>query len=308
MPKKRTAAPTTPPATPVEPSWNLVFKQLQEDQVKFYLSTQLEPMASIPSDGFRTEWPVDGQRFQDLLISMFYERTGEILKSIERDFMMAQFREECRKGARQLTEEEATETDQDIIVQAVLFLINSSIKPRASGDTAGSVDMPVQPAFDDRTVVLLQKLRSFQRDGSIPCYQEIPIFTNIFSRKLTRLVPVLRGYGVQVDLSHAEDGSRCKLTRLDTFKFEPNAGQVQPSADGKKTESSGQSSDVKAITGSKIQHTDGTDGETRFEEPDAKSLLSHPQTNGTATKATSSATVSGTENPVASTAKKAGGQ
>jgi hypothetical protein len=304
--KTKTANETT--ITPVEPSWNLIFKQLQEDQVKFYLSTQLEPMASIPSDGFRTEWPVDGQRFQDLLISMFYEITGEILKSIERDFMMAQFREECRKGARHLTEQEAAETDQDIIVQAVLFLINSSIKSRASGDTAGSVDTPVQPAFDDRTVVLLQKLRSFQRDGSIPCYQEIPLFTNIFSRKLTRLVPVLRGYGVQVDLSHAEDGSRCKLTRLAAFKFEPNAVLMLPGADGKRVESSGQSSVVKPFTGSQIQHTDGTDGETRFEEPDAKSLLSNPQTNGPTTKATSHATVSGTENPVASTAKKAGGK
>lgn len=241
---------------PRESRWTDIYTQLQEDKVEFFLNTHLEPTVLIPSDGFQTEWPVDSQRFQDLLVSVFYEiSNGGILKSNERDFLLAQIREECRKGGRRLTEPEAVETDEDVIVQAILLLANSMPKNATA------------PVFNDRTVVLLQRFQGFQRDGSIPCFQEIPIFTNIFSRRLTRLVPVLLGYGVQIDLSHAEDGSRCKLTRLETFKFEPSARQVQPVADGWKSESSDQSSGTTSKPGKDLPPADDADGDFRSDPP-----------------------------------------
>ena len=241
---------------PREARWPDIYTQLQEDKVEFFVNTHLEPTVLIPSDGFQTEWPVDSQRFQDLLVSVFYEiSNGGILKSNERDFLLAQIREECRKGGRRLTEPEAVETDEDVIVQAILLLANSMSKNATA------------PVFNDRTVVLLQRLQGFQRDGTIPCFQEIPIFTNIFSRRLTRLIPVLLGYGVQIDLSHAEDGSRCKLTRLETFKFEPSAGKVQPSADGWKSESSDQSSGTTSMPGKDLAPADDTDGDFRSDPP-----------------------------------------
>ena len=98
-----------------EASWTRIFTQLQEDKVEFFLNTHLEPTVLIPNDGFQTEWPVDSQRFQDLLVSLFYEiSNGEILKTNERDFLTAQIREECRKGGRRLTEPETTATDEDV--------------------------------------------------------------------------------------------------------------------------------------------------------------------------------------------------
>lgn len=280
---------------PREARWTDIYTQLQEDNVEFFLNTHLDPTVLIPNDGFQTEWPVDSQRFKDLLLSVFYEiSNGRILKSSECDFLMAQIREECRKGGRRLTDSEAAETDQDLMVQAILYLVNSMPK-----DATASV-------FNGRTVLLQKRFEGFQKEGAIPCYPEIPTFTNIFSRRLARLVPVLRGYGVQIDLSHAEDGSRCKLTRLETFKFEPNSRQVQPSTDGWKSSSSGQSSVVSSVTGSQIQHTDGTDDETRFEEPNAKSLLALPQPNGSVLPTSNSEAVSGTKTPVAASEMKGG--
>ena len=279
---------------PREVLWSDIYIQLQEDKIEFFLNTQLEPMVMNPNDGFQTEWLVNSQRFQDLLMSMYFEiSNGGILKSIERDFLMAQIREECRKGGRRLTEPETAEADEDVIVQAVLFLVNSLSKTT------------VTTVFNDRTVVLLQKLRSFQTDGSISFAEEISIFTNIFSRKLTRLVPVLRGYGVQVDLSHGEEGSRCKLTRLEAFQFEPNAGQVQPSADGKRNESSGSSSVAKPMTGSKIQRTDGTDGTVRFENDD-REVGTTTQTDVQVPGPTKPGTDSGNGLPASTSAKNGG--
>ena len=110
---------------PRDARWTEIYTQLQEDKVEFFLNTQLEPTVRIPTDGFQTEWPVDSLRFQDLLVSMFYEiSNGGILKSSDRDFLMAQIREECRKGGRELTEPEAAKTDEDVIVQTVVALMN----------------------------------------------------------------------------------------------------------------------------------------------------------------------------------------
>lgn len=241
---------------PREARWTDIYTQLQEDQVDFFLNTHLEPTVLIPTDGFQTEWPVDSQRFKDLLASVFYEiSNGGILKSNERDFLMAQIREECRKGGRRLTEPEAAETDQDLMVQAILYLVNSMPK-----NAMASV-------FYGRTVLLQKRFEEFQKEGAIPCYPEIPTFTNIFSRRLARLVPVLLGYGVQIELSHAEDGSRCKLTRLETFKFEPSARQVQPITDGWKSESSGQSSGTTSMSGKDLPPADDADGDFRSDPP-----------------------------------------
>lgn len=63
---------------PREARWPDIYTQLQEDKVEFFLNTHLEPTVLIPSDGFQTEWPVDSQRFQDLLVSVFYEISNDI--------------------------------------------------------------------------------------------------------------------------------------------------------------------------------------------------------------------------------------
>jgi hypothetical protein len=144
---------------------------------------------------------------------MYIEITnGGILKSIERDFLLAQIREECRRGGRRLTEVESKETDDDVIVQGIMALMNEQAK------------------FSGRTVSLLKQLRAIQSNGNISFAEEIPIFTNIFSRKLNRLIPVLRGYGIDVEMEHKEDGSHCSLTRLDSFKKESLCPRLEQSA------------------------------------------------------------------------------
>ena len=142
--------------------WTEIYAQLQEDNIEFFLCTQLEPTVLIPGDGFQTEWPVDSQRFQDLLISIYFEISGgKLLPSVEREFLLAQIREECRRGARRLTEVEAKETDKDAIVQAIESLMNK------------------QDEFSDHTIVLVKVLREIQsRAGGSS--EAIPIFTNIF--------------------------------------------------------------------------------------------------------------------------------
>jgi len=70
-----------------------------------------------------------------------YDQNDTILSSSEREFILPQIREECRAGGRRTSEAEAPQTDKDVIVQAIMYLMNEQLE------------------FDDQTCVLLGKLR-----------------------------------------------------------------------------------------------------------------------------------------------------
>ena len=222
-----------------------VFSQMREDGCEFFLSSQLCPNVKIPDDGFQQEWPADSQRIQDLVISLYYEATKKRITTSERDFLMALLREECRKGGRRYTEAESQETDRDVIVQAVLYHMNEN------------------ESFTGRTIDLVKALCEAQKSGRISKVESIPEFTNIFSRRLRRLVPVLRGYGVAVTMEHKEEGSHCSLEKLDSFQKEPLADDIQ-------AEASASSSDVTVRKGKDLPPTDDSDGENRVDPPISK--------------------------------------
>lgn len=250
--------------TPRDARWKEIYTQLQEDKVQFFLNTELEPTVRIPTDGFRTEWPVDSQRFQDLLVSMFFEITEEILKSTDRDFLMAQIREECRKGGRELTEPEAEKTDEDVIVQTVVTLMNR------------------METFSGLTGLLSKELKKILDANFLSFSEGIPTFTNIFSRKLNRLIPVLRGYGVEVVMEHKESGSHCTLTRMESFQKEPLPEEIVP--DGSTNQSSAKSSGATPKSGAGLPPADDADGEYRADPPKMSSGASDPKNNASSKK------------------------
>ncbi len=260
----KTSEQVTDKPTPRDARWKEIYTQLQEDKVQFFLNTELEPTVRIPTDGFRTEWPVDSQRFQDLLVSMFFEITEEILKSTDRDFLMAQIREECRKGGRELTEPEAAKTDEDVIVQTVVALMNR-------------VEM-----YSGLTGVLCKELKKIQDANALSYSDGIPTFTNIFSRKLNRLIPVLRGYGVDVSMEHKESGSHCTLKRMELFQIEPLPEEIL--TDGSNHQSSGKPSGATSNTGKGLPTPDGTDGDERTDPPQLTEEVTQPKSHISAKK------------------------
>ncbi|MGQ9563161.1 MAG: hypothetical protein ACUVTH_06465, partial [Thermogutta sp.] len=231
------------------------------DGVEFFLDSHLEPTLHVPDDAFQQDWPVDSQRTQDLLTTVYYETSkGGMLKASEREFLMSQIREECRKGGRRFAETEAPGTDRDVFVQGLLYLMNG------------------RQSFDDRTAVLLRELRRIQREQKISTAEEISVFTNIFSRRLGRLIPTLRGYGILLSFRHQEDGSYCQLQRLPTFRYGPEAGRTQPRApDDLHEEASLLPSVSSPRQGTTLVLTDDADGEVRFDPPRAKATMSPPQ-------------------------------
>lgn len=234
-----------------------LIKQLRdEEKVGFFLNSILEPTLHVPSDAFQQDWPVDSQRVSDLVTAVYYDQNETILPTVEREFVLSQIREECRAGGRRASETEAQQTEKDVIVQAVLYFMNDKEK------------------FDNLTSVLLGHLRTIQLNDKIARHEEIPAFTNIFSRRLRRLVPVLKGYGVEIKPRHEEDGSYCELVRLATFQKEPDPVMTLPEvADGENRQSSGEPSGGTAKKGKDFRKSDATDGENRFDDPKDKEAL-----------------------------------
>lgn len=247
-----------------ESRWPELFTQLQEDRTEFFMNSKLEPTLLIPGDGFRQEWPADSQRVQDLLTTMYYELTASILKSTERELLLSLIREECRRGGRRLTEDEAAGTEQDVIVQGIVALVNAA----ALAKQAGEAD--INPVFNGRTAILQKLLNGFQSDGVISAHEEIPIFTNIFARKLNRLIPVLRGYGIEVVMEHKEDGSYVSVRKLDSFQPEMPRQQAEAEADGSAKEPSGESSGRTHGPQTGSAAPDDTDGSFRSDPPSSK--------------------------------------
>lgn len=215
---------------------------MREENCEFFLDSQLRPTVKIPDDGFQQEWSVDSQRMEDYITSGCYESTQEQIRSSERKFLMALLREECRKGGRRLSQVEVEQTDKDVIIQAALYIMDKS------------------EFFSGRTVDLLEKCCKIQAADQISSTEDIPAFTNIFSRRLSRLIPALKGYGISVVLDHKEDGSYCTLQRLDSFQMETTADDSSPVPSGK-------SSGVNTSNGKDLAPTDDSDGKIRFDQP-----------------------------------------
>lgn len=232
-----------------------VMDRLRENGVEFFVNSRGEPTVAIPDDPWQKDWPVDSQRFRDYVVSVFFEVNDALPKPEETAFLCGQVREDCRKGGRRLSDVEVLATESEPIVQAIVHFMNGREK------------------FRDRTVELLQKLREIQQLAVIDQGNEITSFVNLFSRQLKRLTPAFRGLGLEVELSHKEDGSYCTITRLPTFQLEADLA-IDP--DGLGETSSGKSSAVSTKKVRGLPRPDGADGNIRLDSPKAKPALGGP--------------------------------
>lgn len=187
-------------------------RQLKDDGVQFGLNSLLEPVVFMPDDPFQKYWPADSQRFMVHLSAVFYDQSGgRFLKPSDRELLRDLLLQECYTGQRQLTEVEAEETERVPVVQAILAFFNR------------------KEEFEGMTADLLKELWKDDIQRQLTKCGDFPLMTNIFSRQLKRLSPILRGYGIEVVIHHEEDGSHSKLTRSGGFQREPDASPAESS-------------------------------------------------------------------------------
>lgn len=208
--------------------------------VQFLVNTKNEPVVFLPDTPFQQYWPAGHDRVESYLAVSYHDLSGGgYLKAGELAAIVALLKDECYKGGRRMTDIESPETEKDPIVQAVLYFMNG-------------VEL-----FDGMTATLLSKLNEPDIMRKVRGAEDFPILTNIFSRRLNRLTPILRGLGMELKLWHEEDGSHCRLKRLPNFVIEADAlirqSSVEPSVAG-------------SLTGKDFRPADGTDGTERFDE------------------------------------------
>ncbi len=214
---------------------SVIVNEMRNQEHEFFLNSENEPTVRVPTDAFQQEWPVDSQRITDLMQLLYHELMAKLPSRQELTLASAMLREECRNGGRRLSQAEVAERDGDPIVQALHEFTSSN------GNYHG------------RTAVLLSMLRELHGNR---CEQMGPVispFIHVFSRKLRRLIPTLRGYGIDVAIVHQEDGSYCTTKKLANFELEV--------ADASTTLSSA----ANGMSGKELPPPDDTDGNIRIE-------------------------------------------
>ncbi len=218
--------------------------------VQFLVNTKNEPVVFLPDTPFQQYWPAGHDRVESYLAAVYHDLSnGGYLKPAEQAAVISLLKDACYKGGRRFTELESPEAEKEPIIQALLYFINGV------------------ESFDGMTATLLSKLNEREIMRNVRGIEDFPILTNIFSRRLNRLTPVLRGLGIEVSIWHEEDGSHCKLKRLPNFRKEADALTRQSSADP---------SVANPKKGKDFKPTDGSDGTERFDEGPAKASIAAP--------------------------------
>ena len=118
--------------------------------------------------------------------------------------------------------------------------------------------------FDGKTSELLKKLQEINVEKGLYS-TEISVFLNVFSRRLRRRIPMLKGMGIGVSLEHREQGSYCTLARLENFHADDTDDSQTLSSDGNASE------------GKDLAQIDDTDGRIRKEKRRSKAGTSEMQ-------------------------------
>lgn len=209
-------------------------REMAKQEVEFFLNSANEPTVRMPTDPFQQEWPADSQRVIDHMQLLYHEVEKSLPSRAHLNLSMMMLREECRNGGRRLSQAEEAEKDNDPILQTLHEFTSSKC------------------SYHGRTSILLSALRDihFSRNDHIGTV--FTPFIHVFSRKLRRLIPTLRGFGIEVSISHQEDGSYCTVKRLPDFQVEvTDASEDQTSAPYTRL-------------GTNLPEPDGTDGNIRM--------------------------------------------
>ena len=202
---------------------------------EFFLNSANEPTVRVPTDAFQQDWPADSERITDLMQLLYHELVDRLPSRQELTLSLAMLREECRNGGRRLSQAEVAERDGEPIIQAIHEFTN------------------LNGEYHGRTAALLVMLRELHSNRCYHMGPGISPFIHVFSRKLRRLIPTLRGYGIGVSLVHHEDGSYCTTKKLDNFEMEVPDGSTFVS------------SAVNGMSGKDLPPPDDTDGKLRIE-------------------------------------------
>lgn len=235
-----------------------VIEQLKREKCEFFVDSQNRPTICLPDDGFQQDWSVDSQRVNDHLMNLYLYHTHRILSGSDLGMLKSLLREECRKGGRRKSQVEDASLGQDPIIQGLIYLMNG------------------EPVWCDRTAELQRKLIDLQNSPKISGLPAITPVTNFFVRKLKGLIPALRGLGIDVEITHKEDGSFTTVKRLTSFKREPNSKVVMD--DGDPQASSVSSSAVTARSCNAYRQYDDTDAARFYETKSAREKSSEEET------------------------------
>ena len=171
------------------------------------------PLAILPDDAHRA-WKLASERVRVWIHERFFSQTNRFLSPSDLSAVIRLLQGEAWRAPRRSLQENPVwqEIEASPVGQAIAIYGN------------------IRGNFQGRTATFLNALlRTDIQSRIAPRSQHFPRITQVFSRRLSALIPLLRVIGLELVIEHREDGSHCTLTVQPHFDRDADGISVSPS-------------------------------------------------------------------------------
>lgn len=185
------------------------------------------PYMRIPSDEHQPDWPLRSPRVRAWLCDLYHEKTKHCLRSGDINAVLGVMEGQAWNANRRAPNNDTAWAliEESPVGRAIVSYVN------ANGEYAGKTSGFL------KALIALAK-----RQPSIVRVSELPTVTQVFSRQINQLIPSLGAIGLDVAVTHQEDGSHCQVKLQPAFIRETDEAAVSTSDQPSVSSAAGQSS------------------------------------------------------------------
>jgi hypothetical protein len=206
----------------------IAIRLTEERQAEVFCDELRSPCIRLPDDAVEPVWPLHHQRVKSWIAELVHGKTGRFIAEKDIAAVLRVLEGRAWKAPRRTPTTDPTwqRIERDPVALALMIYANTY------GEFEGMTRELFKKLFDPS---IQERLRM----ASLA--HKFPINTQVFSRRINEAKAVLHAVGLDINVGHADAGSRCTLkVRLPVFIREPDGIRVIPSGKASGTSSSPQ--------------------------------------------------------------------
>lgn len=207
-------SPVGPPAQ-IEADCVLAIGLCKKANLEPFCDELRTPSVVIPDDPIERVWTIQSDRVKSWIAEKFFANTDRMIADRDINQVLRVLEGRAWKTPRRVPKDEAT---WDVIERnpvALSLIIYANQYGDFDGLTRQLYKSVSHPIIQNKLMALANKF---------------PVNTQVFSRRLKDVIPLLKTIGLEIALRHEEIGSHCTMKMVrPTFTQEPDAIPVIPS-------------------------------------------------------------------------------
>ena len=206
----------------------IAIRLADEQQVEVFCDELRSPCILLPDDPVEPIWPLHHQRVKTWIAELVHGKTYRFIGKEDIADVLRVLEGRAWKAPRRAPSTDPTWQRIERDPVALALMIYANIHGEFEGMTRELFKKLFEPSIQER-------LRM------VSLAHKFPINTQVFSRRVNEVKAVLHAVGLDINVGHAEAGSRCTLKiRHGVFIREPDGIRVIPSGKASGTSSGSQ--------------------------------------------------------------------